>query len=421
MKILYHCPDLGIPVLGWKGAAAHVRGLVSAFIRSGHSVVLAAPILNKSPWESPAMVEASPMQLALSDEAQATLAALKEFNTSLGVDNSLPGDLRRILYNQEAKARLSRRFADDPPDFIYERAALCATAGVELARQFNVPIVVEVNAPLVLEQSRYRATGFGELAAQAEGWVARNADALVTVSAALLDHVVELGADPRRVHVIPNGVDAKLFRPGACDARARARMGLSQGDGPVLGFVGGLRPWHGVETLLDLLERLAPHHDRLRLVIVGDGPLRGRLEETMRARGLTRQVVFTGTVAQEEVASMIRGFDMALAPYPKLDHAFYFSPLKLFEYMACGIPVVAPRIGQIAEVIEEGVNGLLYPVGDLNALVDACRRLIGDQALRRRIGQAAAQDVQRRYTWDHNSAAISDIARSSVAARQGIL
>ena len=84
MKILYHCPDLGIPVLGWKGAAVHVRGLVSAFIWGGHSVVLAAPVLTKSPWDKPASIETNPLHLPLSAEAQTALAALKEFSASLG-------------------------------------------------------------------------------------------------------------------------------------------------------------------------------------------------------------------------------------------------------------------------------------------------------------------------------------------------
>ena len=232
-------------------------------------------------------------------------------------------------------------------------------------------------------------------------------------------YVVSLGADPSRVHVMTNGVDTHLFKPGHRDSRVRHRWGWTDGEGPVLGFVGGLRPWHGVEILPELFDRLAPYHRGLCLVIVGDGPLRSRLEE--RARGIARQVVFTGTVAQEEVAPMIREFDMALAPYPKLDHPFYFSPLKLFEYMACGVPVVASKIGQIAEVVEDGVTGMLYPAGDLNGLVDACRRLIADPDLRSRIGQAATQEVQRCYTWDHNSAAITELARSFIAARPAIL
>src|SRR5207253_6102752 len=114
--------------------------------------------------------------------------------------------------------------------------------------------------------------------------------------------------------------------------------------------------------------------------------------------------VFTGSVPHEDVAELIRLFDVALAPYPTLDHAFYFSPLKLFEYMACGVPVVAAEIGQIAEVVRDGETGLLYPPGDADAFVAACDRLLADPPLRRRVGEAAAEEVATRDTWGPNAA-----------------
>src|SRR5438876_722344 len=161
------------------------------------------------------------------------------------------GELRRILYNQELGTQLKRRFESAPPDVIYERASLYGTAGVALARELKVPLFVELNAPLPVEQSAYRATGLGELAAQAERWALLHADAVLTVSAPLRDHVLSLGVEPGRVQVVPNGVDAALFHPAPPEPSIRARWGL--GNGPVLGFVGGLRRWHGVEALPALL------------------------------------------------------------------------------------------------------------------------------------------------------------------------
>ncbi|MGH3147845.1 MAG: glycosyltransferase, partial [Rubrobacter sp.] len=315
MNILYLCPDLGIPVLGRKGASVHVRELVAAFGRSGHSVVVATPQLNKSPWEEPAGIEASLMHVPPGPEAVAAVLALKTFNETLGIDNSLPGELRRILHDQEWGLRLKRRFDNHRPDFIYERASLYATAGVYLARELERPLILELNSPLAVEQTTYRATGLGELAAQAERWTLARADAVLTVSEPLRDYAVSLGADPDRVQVVPNGVDAGRFYPGDPDPKTRERWGL--GDGPILGFVGGLRPWHGVEKLPALLERLIPDYPDAQLVIVGDGPLRRDLERDVRERDLT--AVFTGSLAHEEVAPLVREFDLALAPYPLPD------------------------------------------------------------------------------------------------------
>jgi len=415
VKIAYLCPDLGVPVLGRKGASVHLRGLAHAFVRAGHYVVLATPLLNKSPWEGPAKLDMSLLHLPPSADIVKAVLSLKAFNEMLGVANSLPGELRRILYNQELATQLKYRFEHDPPDFIYERASLYGTAGVALARVLNVPLLVELNAPLAVEQSAYRATGLGELAAQAERWTLLGADAVLAVSALLRDHAVSLGVKPDRVHVVPNGVDATLFQPRPPDPSIRARWGLP--DGPVLGFVGGLRRWHGVEALPALLDKLVHRYRGLRLVIVGDGPLRGELEHTLKERGLTRSVVFTGSLPHEEVAKLIPQFDVALAPYSKPEHAFYFSPLKLFEYMACGIAVAVAGLGQIAEVVQDGETGLLYPPGELDGLTVACDRLLADPALRQRLGQAAAKEIHGLYTWDQNAARVVELARALIATR----
>jgi glycosyltransferase involved in cell wall biosynthesis len=401
MKILYLCPDLGIPVLGRKGAAVHVRELIAAFERGGHQVLLAAQTLNKSPWEKPAALKTPPLQIRPASGSTAAAQALKEFNALLGVENSLPGELRRILYNKDLEAELKRRFENDPPDFIYERASLYATAGVSLKRSLNVPFVVELNAPLVTEQAAYRGSGFGELARHAERWTLTNADAVIVVSSPLREHVMGLGVPAERVHVVPNGVDLASFHPAARDGEMRRQLQLN--NGPVLGFVGGLRPWHGVEILPALMERLAVRHDDLRLVIAGDGPLRGELERAFNERGVRANVIFTGLLSHDEIPAVIRQFDIALAPYKQPEHAFYFSPLKLFEYMACGVPVVAARLGQIAEVVHDEENGLLYPPGDLDALTACCERLLGNSKLRQDTGAAAAQLVQREFTWDRNA------------------
>jgi glycosyltransferase involved in cell wall biosynthesis len=259
------------------------------------------------------------------------------------------------------------------------------------------------------------ANGLGKLAANAERWALSNADAVLAVSIPLRDYAVLLGAEPDRVHVVPNGVDAELFQPGEPDPEVRTRRDL--GDGPILGFVGGLRPWHGVEVLPALLERLVRRHPNLHLVIAGDGPLRGELERDLRERGLAQSVVFTGWLPHEEVAALIRHFDVALAPYPMPDHDFYFSPLKLFEYMACGVPVVAARLGQIEEVVRNGETGLLYPPGEFGALDAACSRLLEDPDLRWRMGRASAKEAHDRYTWDHNAARVVELARSLNAVR----
>jgi glycosyltransferase involved in cell wall biosynthesis len=411
MKILYLCPDLGVPVLGRKGAAVHVREMVAALGRARHDVVLASQLFNKSVWETPAVAPAPLLQIRQSVESTAAVLALKQFNELIGASNSLPGELRRILYNRELVTELKRRLEGDSPDFIYERASLYSTAGVLLGRALGCPSILELNAPLALEQKTYRATGLGQLAAQAERWTLNHANAVVVVSAQLREHVLAFGVGAERIHLIPNGVDVSRFHTGPRDEALRASWKLN-GPGPVVGFVGGLRPWHGVEALPDLLGRLAKNHAGIRLVVAGDGPLRGELERSLAQSGLGSRVIFTGSVPHEQIPAIIRQFDLALAPYSRPEHSFYFSPLKLFEYMACGVPVVAADLGQIGEILQDGETGLLYPPGDGEGLAARCAELLADAPLRAKLGRAAAELVHGRFTWDHNAARVTELAQA---------
>ncbi len=410
MKILYICPDYGIPVLGHKGASVHVRELIAAFNRAGHSVVVASPLATRSPWEQPETIAGQFLHLPISDSTAPVFQTLQAYTNKLGLSSSLAGEIRRIVYSMEVEPRLIRRFKKNPPDFIYLRASLYATTGVELAQALNRPLVIEVNTPLATEQSIYRGTGLGLLALEAERWLLSRANVVVTVSSALREHVVKMGAKPERVHVVPNAVDAERFRPNIPGTDRKRVLELE--DEPVLGFVGGLRPWHGVQYLPQLLVNLVPDYPNLKLVIVGDGQMRPELEADLQRLGVSQHVIFAGVRSHEEVPDLIRRFDIALAPYPKTDHEFYFSPLKLFEYMGCGIAVIAARIGQIADIVSDGETGLLYTSGDVNALTRLCKELLSDSKRRKTIGQKAAELIHAKYTWDHNAERVTELVKS---------
>lgn len=418
MRILYLCADPGIPVLGSKGASLHVRSFTAALAGLGHDVAVAAPTLTRTLWELPAPFDVPVAHLPPGEETGAAARALRSFAESVGEPSLIGGDVRRILYDRELRTGLERLLERVRPDVIVERASLFGTAGVRVASSFGIPLLLELNAPLALEHGTYRSGVLAELAVAAERHTLARADAVLPVSAVLAEHALAAGAAPERVYVLPNGVDADLFRPGPSDPRLRGRLGV--GAGPLLGFVGGLRPWHGLESLPPLVEHLVGSHPSLRLVVAGDGPLRTELASAFERRGLSAHVVFTGALAHAEIPPLLRELDVALAPYPLHDHGFYFSPLKLFEYMATGVPVVAARVGQIAEIARSGETALLYPAGDGAALAAACELLLGDEALRRRIGEAAAREVRARYTWSHNAQAVTALAVRLLAAGEPV-
>jgi glycosyltransferase involved in cell wall biosynthesis len=191
--------------------------------------------------------------------------------------------------------------------------------------------------------------------------------------------------------VVANGVNPDRFRPGLAPALSRAPGTLT------VGFVGSLKPWHGLATLVEAFARLRPGRG-VRLLVVGDGPGREGLEADLSARGLLAAAHFAGAVSPGDVPGWLASMDIAVAPYPPLQR-FYFSPLKVYEYMAAGLAVVASRIGQLEQVIRDGVNGLLVPPGDATALAAAIERLGSDPELCVRLGQAARATVLEEHTW----------------------
>src|SRR5207247_157692 len=140
--------------------------------------------------------------------------------------------------------------------------------------------------------------------------------------------------------------------PREADPMAR-ELRRRLGSGFVVGFVGSLKPWHGVDTLVEAFRMLRAARPDAHLLLVGEGPSREALERRVASRGLGEAVSFTGAVPYHEIPHYLAAMDVAVAPHAASNH-FYFSPIKIFEYLAAGCPVVASAIGQIAELLVDG-------------------------------------------------------------------
>jgi glycosyltransferase involved in cell wall biosynthesis len=384
MKILYLCFDPGIDLSGVKGASIHVRSFVRALTELGHEVAVVGTKVS-SPGSFETLTGATVLRAPLSSRNRALLRALKARRfLALGLGSGR--DLVRAFHKNQFFKVADECAGRLLPSFVYERYSLWGTAGQRLARKHSIPLVLEVNSPLAYEERKYRGwSAFHPLARWAERRIWRRADLLVAVSQALRSHFEEAGVDVRKVKILPNAVDTSLFRPDVDDVPLRRRLP----DGRfVVGFVGSFKAWHGVDFLLAAFTRLRGKDASYHLLLVGDGPMRAELEEKIRRLGLQQAVMLVGNVPHEEVPRYLALMDVAVAPYPAVED-FYFSPLKLYEYMAGSRAVVASRIGQVAEVIVDGLTGLLYEPGNEEALIGCIRRLQADESLRTELGQNA--------------------------------
>ena len=370
MRIAYICCDPGIPVFGTKGASVHIQEVVRELRSAGHEVVLYA-------LRSGEHVPADLADLELHLEAVADAAPAER---------------------EQAQVRAAQRIASqviaDGADLVYERYSLFSTALTDVTAATGVPGVLEVNAPLIDEQRRHRSLVDVSGAKQVLRRQVGAARVTVCVSDPVADWVRRRIADvpdaeavAGRIHTVPNGVSVRRIQPQPADP-----------DRVVVTFVGTLKPWHGVA---DLITAAALARQQWSLRIIGDGPEM----ETLRAQAerLGVEADFRGAVAPEEIPAHMAGSAIGVAPYPDLGglEQQYFSPMKVLEYLAAGLAVVASGVGQIPQLLEEGSqrHGVLVAPSDPTALAAALDDLAASPQRRARLGRDGRLLAEERHSW----------------------
>lgn len=213
-------------------------------------------------------------------------------------------------------------------------------------------------------------------------------------STELLNVARQLGVSSERSVFIPNAVDANKFSPGVARGSLRSLCHISP-DNILILCPRRLVPKNGVEYLIESLPSIRQRFEKMTLVIVGDGPERQKLEARVAELGLQSSVVFLGNKANDDLPRFYADAD--IVAIPSLKEATSIAGL---EAMASARAVVATNVGGLPEIIEDGVNGLLVPPRDPEALSQAIARLIETPGLRNQLGLAARSCVERKFTWE---------------------
>lgn len=383
MKILYHHRTASKD-----GQAVHIEELVGALRQLGHEVRVVAPEIGAGG--------------EMGDDAT-LVHKLKA---------ALPKALYELLelaYSFVAYRRLLKVAREFRPVFIYERYNLFLLAGAMLKRKLGIPLLLEVNAPLAEERGRFGGLGLPRLARWAESRAWQAADFVLPVTRVLAEHVAAAGVPAERIVVIPNGINRDHFSAAPASEIAKRNLGLA--DALVLGFTGFVRDWHGVDRVIRwMVSTDAPAN--AVLMVVGDGPVRADLERLAAELSLQNRVRFTGVINRDEVPEHVAAFDIALQPAV----VPYASPLKLFEYLALGKPVIAPRQPNIEEILTDGDNALLFDVTEEGAFERTLTHLCADGVLRDRLAASAGATIDRLgLTWLGNAKRVTELAQYRIS------
>ena len=381
MRILYAAIDQTVP--GTVGGSVHVEGAAEALAARGHQVHVLA---GRGPGDVPSRPGVHWIWMRPPFGAQ-TLRWLRT----------------------RAVVRLAREIR---PDVVIERYYNFGGEGIAAGRAVNATTVLEVNAPVVdFPGSRKAMLDKALLVEPMRRWRERlcaAADLIVAPAAEILPP----STPPAKIVRLEWGADTDRFRPDAAERPVRA-------SGLVAVFAGAFRSWHGAISLVRAVRTLRAAGRRdVAAVLIGDGPELARTRE--EARGVDG-ITFLGAVPHHEVPAALARADVGVAPFDVAAHrplslGFYWSPLKIFEYMATGLPVVAPAIDRIPTLVGHEREGILYDPGSDEGLTGALERLT-DSALRNRLGRAARDRALREYSWAAHAAALEGAIRRARGAR----
>ena len=371
MKILYHHR-----IASKDGQYVHVEEIIKAMRALGHDVIIVAP----------------------------KIAEISDFGSDGGwvdvLKAKLPKWFYEVLefsYSFYAFLKLCRAIIKHKPDVIYERCNLFLPAGIWVKKIFKLPLQLEVNSPLYQERKKYGGIALDGLAKWSERYVWRNADKVLPVTDVMASYIKAIGVPEEKITVIPNGVDTSIFEPKNAANRAQRFEGKL-----VIGFVGFCREWHKLDEVLALLAN--DNRTNVFFLLVGDGPVIPELKAQAKALGFEKQVEATGLVKRAEMPYWLDQMDIALQPAVTP----WASPLKMIEYLAKGLAIVAPNSANILELLNEK-NSCLFEEDNLQGMIEQIERLIDDEVLRANVSKEALATIERlQLSWRGNASKILD-------------
>ena len=391
MKILYYSPHPHLNLSDPAGYGTHMREMIKAFRALGHEVEVV--IMGGT---EPRIAEEAPKPSLLKSIAKRFIPT-RRWQTLK--------DKQLIEFDDDAYDQLLEKIKNYQPDFVYERGNYMQVSGVNAANRNKVTHFLELNSPYVEEKLELEGeSNMLNEARNKEAWQLRKSDHIVVVSSSLKEYFMhEHQVFSGKISVVPNAIDPEKVNPGPEKIdEVKAKFGL-QGK-PVLGWVGSIQPWHGVETLIDAFAELAEKESEIQLLIVGSGETIAEMRAKASSKPCAGRIHFTGYLPHQEVFAHIGAMDICILPNTK----WYCSPIKIFEYGIMEKAIIASNHAAVLDVMQPEIDGLVIEPTQ-TALVDAMERLVKDEGLRTKVAQTFAKKVRLDHTWEANARRVLEV------------
>ena len=316
--------------------------------------------------------------------------------------NRISHELSQVAYNIKFVYNAYSILKKHKPDILYHRYSTFNFSGTILSFLTKKPLILEFNSSALWKTEKGVKHRFKISRFLIERLNLNWANIIVVVSAELKRKLIRDRIDERKVIINTNGADPEFYNPAVHKKDLRSIYGINKKY--LVGFAGMFGQWHGVETLVSCIKHVVHKNGETHFILIGDGILRDKLEQIAKNDGTLNFVTFTGIIPKKEMACYLNACDILVSPHRNMadGQPFFGSPIKLFEYMAMGKPIVASKVGQLEDILENERNALLVPPDDPVELAKAILRLVSDGNLGENLGRRARIDLINNYTWEHN-------------------
>lgn len=389
-NILYHHRTQG------RGAeGVHITSIVRSLESMGHTVTVLSP-----PGIDP-MLHAGNAPVDKSKVKTSGLNSLWKF-----ISKNLPNfmfELIEVAYNLTAMRRLESELSKNKYDLIYERYAFYMIAGAIKAKKYNIPLILEVNEVNGIKE-RARKQSFPAICNYFERYLVKRCRSIHTVSSYLKKLLLKHGIDENCVIVTPNGIDPQKFAGKTDSSNLREKYKLN--GRKVIGFAGWFDEWDRLDLMFEAYVKLKREFPDLALLLIGDGQVLDDIRRKRKELNMENDIILTGAVKRDVVHNYISMLDIAI-----ITHSNEFgSPVIMFEFMGLKIPIIAPLLLPITDVLKDNETALLFEVMNMEDMMSRVKALLMDSDLAAKIADSAYADLMEYHTWDHNAKAILSTA-----------